>query len=152
MGISIEPYTGESAPAVRAFNSRLQAGGVPADLQFPVEPARPWGAAADAHIREESFVAMDGDAVRGGYTLKPQPFVVRGASRTISQYRLPVSEGIVDRRYVGVGARLLRDAVTSRPLLFALGMGGMSNPLPRMLGAAGWRLSHVRFYFKVCQP
>src|SRR5207244_9419261 len=36
--------------------------------------------------------------------------------------------------------------------LFALGMGGVENPLPRMLKALGWRLWTVPFYFRACQP
>src|SRR6185295_14703242 len=37
-------------------------------------------------------------------------------------------------------------------MLYALGMGGIANPLPRLLSAAGWRLMEVPFFFKIVRP
>jgi hypothetical protein len=70
----------------------------------------------------------------------------------VAHYRLPVSEGIVDKRCAAVGAVMLRRALQRHPLLYALGMGGYAQPLPRMLQAVGWKLWPVPFYFRIVRP
>src|SRR2546425_8475273 len=149
MGIVIERYGSDLEPAVRAFNQRLASGAVPPDFRFPKPEMSSWPALAEPRRPyEESFVAVDARTVRGTYILKHQDFLIRGVVRSIAQYRLPISEGIIDRRYVGVGLRLLRHALDVQPMLFALGMGGFDNALPRMLRALSWRLWVVPFYFR----
>ena len=150
MAIGIQPCTEEWVPAVRAFNQRLAAGGVTPEFHFPESHVPNWLPEGESRrIYQRFFLATDGDAVRGGYILKFQDFSLRGEVRPVAFYRLPLSEGIVNKAYAGVGVHLLRHAVKSQPLLFALGMGGFDNPLPRMLQAAGWSLKAVPFYFKV---
>src|SRR5262245_30545750 len=129
MGIVIQPFTEDRIAAVRAFNARLAAGGA-AEFAFPESP--------DPARRE--FLALDAGAVRGGYILREHDFRAAGAVHRVAHYRLPLSEGLVDRAYAGVGAALLRHAMSQQPMLYALGMGGLDRPLPRMLAAAGWRL------------
>src|SRR6266545_244086 len=152
MPIVIERYGPNVISAVHDFNQRLAAGAVAAEFRLPEgdastgplkEPRRPF---------EERFVAVDADVVRGGYILKHQDFIVQGALHSIAQYRLPISEGIIDRRHVGVGMRLLKHAMDVQPLLFALGMGSVEHALPRMLEALGWRRWTVPFYFRACHP
>ena len=150
MAIGIRPYTEEWTPAVRAFNQRLAAGGIAPEFHFPENHVPHWLREVESRrIYQRYFLATDGDAVRGGCILKFQDFSLRGEVRPVAFYRLPLSEGIVNKAYAGVGVHLLRHAVKSQPLLFALGMGGFDNPLPRMLQAAGWNLRAVPFYFKV---
>ena len=48
-----------------------------------------------------------------------------------------------------LGVRLLNDALSRQPLLYALGMGSMQRPLPKLLTALGWRLVDVPFYFRI---
>lgn len=153
MGIAIEPYGEEHIPAVRAFNARLSAAGVDGEMRFPEHPLTEWlPHLPGRRIYQEPFVALDDGAVRGGFILKHQEFSFRGEARAIAHYRLPLSEGIVDRRYAGLGIRMLRSALQKQPLLFALGMGGFEQPLPRMLKAMGWRMTAVPFHFRVTRP
>ncbi len=77
---------------------------------------------------------------------------MNGRPCTVAHYRLPLSEGIANRAYAGVALQMLRAALAIEPRLYALGMGGMSNALPRMLAAFGWRLVPVSFYFRVIHP
>ncbi|MBV9504503.1 MAG: hypothetical protein JO323_05805 [Acidobacteriia bacterium] len=95
------------------------------------------------------FLAVENCHVRGGYILRPQQFFFHGVPHRAAHYRLPISEGLINQRYVPVGALLLRSALRQEPHLYALGMGGSGNPLPRMLQAAGWSISSVPFYFRV---
>jgi hypothetical protein len=151
--ITICPYTESWIPAVRAFNARLAAGGVSDELRLPEHHVPDWLPKTDGRLPyQEYFLAADGDAVRGGYALKHQDFDVRGQARRLALYRLPLSEGIVDRAYTRAGIMLLRAALREQPLLFALGMGGYDRPLPKMLKAMGWSMCSVPFYFKVLRP
>src|SRR5450432_4037580 len=153
MPIAIQPYTEEWTPAVQAFNRRLSEGGVAPEFHFPDSPVPKWLPKVDGHkIHQEYFIATDGEAVRGGYIVKFQDFSFLGEMRRIGFYRLPLSEGIVNKTYATVGVHLLRHAVKFQPLLFALGMGGFQNPLPQMLKAMGWSLQAVPFHFRVAHP
>jgi len=136
-------------PAVRGFNSRLQAADA---LLFPLtetapqpNPNRPATGIEFRHF----VVVDDGGEVRGGYFLRSQPFWIRGKMHAVAHYNAPLSEGIIDKRYATVGAMMLAHALREQPLLFAMGMGGMDRPLPRMLRAMGWSLLETPFYFLV---
>jgi hypothetical protein len=62
---------------------------------------------------------------------------VNGEIRRVSSYRLPLSDGIVDRAYVSIGIQALRHALAQQPLLISLGMGSVERPLAKMQKAAG---------------
>jgi hypothetical protein len=100
----------------------------------------------------ELFLVVEGSMVRGGYILRRQNFSVAGATLAAAHYRLPLSEGIVNRSYAMLGLRMVRDALVREPRLYALGMGGWDQPLPAMLNRLGWSTSAVPFYFKVVHP
>src|SRR5512133_2372303 len=142
MSISIVRYTPEWKRALDAFHARLRAAGVSAAMAFGEEPER-CGCL---------YLATEAGEVRGGYILNEQEFAIDGAPRCVAHYRLPLSEGIVDKAYAAVGAQLLRHAMKTQPFLYALGMGGLENPLPRMLRAMRWGLYVVRFRFRVLRP
>jgi hypothetical protein len=146
MPIEIVPYSADLRGAVREFNGRLSAQGTDAEMRLPEDPE------TEMLPGSHTYVAVDSSVVRGGYTLRPQRFSFRGAMRCVAHYRLPISEGIIDKRHALLGALLLRDALRKEPLLYALGMGGPHHTLPRMLQAAGWGLSPVPFYFRVAHP
>jgi hypothetical protein len=146
MALEILPYTVERIAGVQAFNARLDAHGVAADQRFPETPDPGWMPGM------ELFLAVDGDAVRGGYILRRQKFQVNGEMVQAAHYRLPLSEGIIDRAHSMLGLRMVRDAMAREPRLYSMGMGGWDKPLPQMLKRLGWRMSEVPFYFKVVHP
>ncbi len=137
----ITKFTPEHSRAVAEFNRRIAAVNGYGEFRFPESPEG-----------LSCFVAVEDGAVRGGFILNEQEFRVRGETRRISHYRLPLSEGIANRSYAGVGLQMLRVAISMQPLMYALGMGGMDRPLPRMLAAMGWRLQEAPFYFRVAHP
>jgi len=146
MPIEIRPFSAEWRQAVRQFNGRLDEANVAPGMRLPEDPQ------TEMLPASESYLAVEEGVVRGGYTLRPQQFSFRGEIRPVAHYRLPVSEGPIDKRYALVGSLLLRSALQKEPLLYALGMGGFEQPLPRMLQAMGWGLSPVPFYFRVVHP
>ena len=146
MPLAIVPYPDDAVPAVRAFNQRLLSGGAPPGLQFPETPHPAWMPGM------ELFLAMDGAVVHGGYILRRHTFSAATATVAAAHYRLPLSEGVVDRAHALLGLRLVRDALAREPRLYALGMGGWDKPLPQMLQRLGWSMCAVPFHFKVVHP
>jgi hypothetical protein len=153
MPISIQPYTEDKIAAVRAFNARLAAGGIAPEFHFPEHPVPHWlPKKDDRHIYQEYFLAIDDEFVRGGFILKYQEFLLGGKTQVLAYYHLPVSEGIVNRKFAGIGVHMLRSAMKMQPTLFALGMGGFDRPLPTMLKALRWEMAMVPFFFQVNHP
>ncbi len=152
MPIVIEPYTPDRVAAVKAFNQRLRDGGEKI-FKFAEQPQSSWlPQCAGETLFEEYFLANDGDAVRGGYVLKHQPFWINGAVAATGYVYSPISEGIVNAQFGKVGLQLMMHALRRQPLLYCLGMGGFDRPLPQMLKAMGWTLCEVPFYFRVVLP
>jgi hypothetical protein len=145
---AIKRYEADIEPAVIRFNKRLRKAGV--RFQFPERCIPSWLPQIDNRdIFQQMFVAAENEEVRGGYILKSQRFVLQGEERTVGNYGLPLSEGTIDKAYNALGLLLLRDALKRSPQLYALGMGGLERPLPRMLNALGWSARLVPFYFRV---
>jgi hypothetical protein len=132
----------EWVDAVRAFNQRIAA----SRQQLPETPRPTWMPGM------EVYLATEGSAVRGGYILRHQKFFFGGQELAVAHYRLPLSEGVVDRNYAMLGVRLVRDALARQPRLYCLGMGGWTKPLPQMLKSLKWRMCEVPFHFKVLRP
>jgi hypothetical protein len=146
MALQVVPYTSKSVQAVREFNLRLRNGGAQEDQEFPETPDPGW--MPDMHL----YVARDDTAVRGGYILRRQLYSVSRETINADHYRLPLSEGVIDRAHAALGMRLVRDALVRQPRLYAMGMGGWDKPLPRMLKLLKWRMCEVPFHFKVVHP
>lgn len=152
MPVQIREFTEDWQESVRDFNRRLANSQLWRPFQFPESPWAELLCGAAGGPREERVLATEDRAVRGAYILRRQDFAFFSELQSIAHYRLPLSEGVVNRSYAGVGFQLVRDALARQPLLFALGMGGLEKPLPRMLKALGWILVVVPFFFKVNRP
>ncbi len=94
---------------------------------------------------------VDGQAVHGGYILQAQPFYIAGEVRLTGNYQMPISEGVVNKKYLYVGMLMLRSVLEQYPLLFGVGMGGggPDQPLPRIYESMGWRVRKIPFFFRV---
>lgn len=152
MAVKIVPYETAHIPAVHAFNARLRAAGVAEAFgmrsllrETNVGIVR----APGSGLYEELFLALDGDAVRGGYSIKHQEYLVNGVVRSIGFFQQPLSEGTIDKRFALIGPRLLRDALGRQPLLYALGIGGYDQAAARLLKGARFTIVTVPFSFRV---
>lgn len=150
--LGIVTYSAEWVPAVREFNRRLTAGGLDPELRFPEEPKAELPTAPEAPLHQEFFLAVEGGAVRGAYFLTFEPWRVAGQTCTVANYRLPLSEGLVDPAWRGVHLALLRDALKRNPLAYCLGMGSYDRPLPRSLQALKWPMFATPFFFRAVRP
>ena len=124
-----------------------------AALTFPESPVPQWLPPVDGReIFHEYFVAVDDDAVRGAYILKHQPFWIGGQRVRASQFRLPLSEGQIDKHFAAVGVQLYLDAVRKQKLLYTVGIGGYQEAFAHLLITAGWKTCAVPFFFRVFHP
>ena len=150
MSLRIQPYTGDWSKAVAEFNQRIRPANAPFQLSETPAPLQLSKRGGRKACREEVFLAVEEDRVRGAYTFKHQEFSVGGRILEVGMCRLPISEGIVDKRYSMVGVMLIRDAVRRQPLLYNLGIGDLNVVIARMVLAMGWRVIRVvPFFFKV---
>ncbi|MBS0377887.1 MAG: hypothetical protein JSS29_05315 [Proteobacteria bacterium] len=134
--------------AIREFNARLSAGGevfqLPGTLAELATPSAPGPA-----LWTEAWVAREDQAVRGGFLLKHEWLLTPQQRIEVGNFQLPLSEGIIDRRYAMVGLNIVHHAIKQLGPLYCLGMGSLSRPLPRLLQRLEWRVEEVPFYFLV---
>ena len=123
-------------------------------MSFPASAVPEWlPKLSGRKLFQELYVAADAEgSVHGGYLFKYQEFRIGNQTLSIGDFQLPVSEGFVNRAYMPSGAALLRNAERRMPLLYSLGMGPLSEPLPRLLAASGWRVTPVPFFFRIVHP
>jgi hypothetical protein len=146
------PYTEEWTGSVREFNVRMLAGGLEEELRFPEPcPAGPAGGAEDAFSREH-VLAVDGSDVRGAYFLTYETWVANRQHHRVANFRLPLSEGFIDARHKGTGRALLSHALQKCPMLYCLGLGDKTRPLPRLLAGQNWMIAETPFYFRCVHP
>jgi len=151
MNIEIRRYTKDDIDSVKAFNKRLSDCVV--SHKFPESETSSWLPDIDGRrIFQEYFLTFDDDIVRGGYILKHQDFYINGKIVPIADYQLPLSEGIIDKKYRLVGVLVLMNALKRQKKLFGLGMGSYDAPIAKTLKAAHWKMYEVPFYFKVVRP
>ena len=149
MGIKIVPYQAAHEEAVGKFNERLRNAGVA--FQFFDRCSSNWlPADKTAAVYRIYRLALDDDGlVRGGYAVRCQDFLIKGEKLRVGNYQLPLSEGICERRFRPLGTRMLRSALREFPYMYSLGMGGIVQPLPKLLEASGFELTLVPFFFRV---
>jgi hypothetical protein len=147
MAFSVIPYGPEHEASVARFNARMRAAAAWTEFLLPERsvPVR-----SDSAVRSTQYIACDdaGD-VRGGIMIVECPGWINGRLQTVVNIQELLSEGIVDRRFMLVAPQLITTAMKFAPYVYAVGMGGKSNPLPRMLTAMGWHVRAVPFYFRM---
>src|SRR5687768_2720012 len=150
--LTIVPFTPEWSSAVRDFNRRLLAGGLDDTLVFPELPEPEFHARATSPLAQEFFVAVDDGIVRGAYFLTIEPWCSYGRDIMVANYRLPLSEGLVNAEYRGVALAIMRHALKRQPYIYCLGMGSYDRPLPRTLAAMKWPMFTTPFFFRSVRP
>jgi hypothetical protein len=145
-------YSPEFVESVKAFNERLRRGGE-TYYHLPETHIPQFSKQAQTDLYQEQFLLLHDGQVRGGYILTHQQFAIHGSYEQVTcGPQLALSEGVVDPKFGLLGALMVKDALARQPLMYALGMGGMEERLPKLLSAMGWVLQSIPFYFKVVNP
>ena len=104
-------------------------------------------------IFERRFILTENNnIIRAGYNLKYQWFKVNEELLQLGYYYNPVTAGLFNKKYNICGILLLNDANKKKSDLFSLGMGGYSEPLPKLLKSMSWNLEKIPFFFKILDP
>jgi hypothetical protein len=148
VAIQIRPYTEEFSGPVAEFNRRVGPAHVP--FRIPETPVPSWlPKVGGRNIYQEIFLAIEDGCVRGAYTFKHQQFSFWGRVLEVGACQMPISEGVVDKRYSLVGPKIVNDALRRQPLSYGLGLGSLDAAITRMLLAMGWSVRAVPFFFRV---
>lgn len=146
MPLTFVPSSPEYLTAITDFNRRLTEKNAPTAFLLSEESM---GEDSGSSIRRQQFLATEQGSVRGGVIELDQPGWLNGAPVRALNYQSPLSEGIADSRYAGVGLQIVRFMQNRSPAAYIVGMGSRSNPLPRLLQAAGWSLTDIPFLYRV---
>ena len=104
-------------------------------------------------IFERRYILTENNnAIKAGYNLKYQWFKVNDNLVQLGYYYNPITAGLFNKKYNICGILLLNDANKKKRDLFSLGMGGYSEPLPKLLKGMKWELEKIPFFFKVIHP
>jgi hypothetical protein len=140
--------TSRDEAAIERFNERLAAGGRRERLPRP-----PGGGDTDDGPRRTLFVAFDRDGeIRAGLQLLHERFFILGDERDGAWIQVPISEGILDRRYALAAFQLGRAVMRRQPLLLGLGVGSLDEAAARILIGAGWAHAPVPFVYLPLRP
>ncbi len=134
---------------VKDFNYRLKKAGV--NYQYPlIASSDVLSIDKDIEIYTKHYIVLDvNNVVRGGYILKYQRFSLYKKNITSVVFQLPLSEGLINKKYNDVSLMIFKDAFSRSDKLFAVGLGGLDKNFPKILRAFGWQLELIPFYFKV---
>lgn len=148
MAISIQPFDASRSAAIAALNRRMAAGG--SSWQFPEHPEpEAFAREEGSPVFQELLVAVDGAAVRGGYTLQHRTAAFRDEERPIGSWYQPISEGSVDPKHSLVAIQMLRDAFRREPLCFGLGLEGLDSQLSKLAATLRCELRLIPFFVRV---
>ncbi len=134
--------------AMIRFNRRLRAGG--RDEQITLRPSLP----GEAKYRPPGFpvhrrmmIAEDGQEIRAAMLLYHHNVYIRGERRDFCWADMPVSEGIIDRKYSLAIIQLMKKALACQPFLMTVGVGTQEVEAFRFLVKFGWRWRPAPFFF-----
>jgi hypothetical protein len=136
-------------PAVARFNQRLREGGrgeeqitlrigLPGEAQY-----RPTG----FPVYRQMMIAEDGREVRAAILLYHNNVFIHGRKQDFCWLDMPISEGIIDRRYSLAIVQLLKAVSRYEPFLMSTGAGPVDKVSFRLLTKLGWRHRVVPFFF-----
>ena len=157
MQVRVEPYSSSFLKSIQRFNERLREAGVEEGFCLPertdaLESGPAFETMPSAPLSKRHFLLVDEHEVRGGFILQDQKFEVCGKRDWVTNIQMPVSEGVVDRRFTHLAVVMLRLILKRTPRAYAVGMGGMDQPFPRLLAASRWHVEPVPFWFYVLEP
>jgi len=139
----------DDIPAVARFNRRLREGGR-GEEQITLRPSLP----GEARYRPEGFpvyrrmmIAEDGREVRAAVLLYHNNIFIQGKKRECCWLDMPISEGIIDRRYSLAIVQLVKAVSRYESFLMSTGAGPEDKESFRLLAKFEWRHHAVPFFF-----
>jgi hypothetical protein len=135
--------------AMIRFNRRLREGGR-GEEQMTLHPSLP----GEARYRPPGFpvyrrmmIAEDGREIRAAMLLYHHNVFIKGERLDFCWADMPVSEGIIDRKYSLAIIQLMKRAAAYQPFLMTMGVGTPDVDAFRFLVKLGWRWRLAPFFF-----
>ena len=141
--ISIERFDSlKHAKMLKDFNNRISSTGLVFDssvhplLRYP------------SIINQEQFILVENEeTIRCVTKIKNQPYFCNGNRINFQDIQIPISESIVNKRFLASNLFFLKSITKRSENMHALGMGGIDQPLPRILNKLGFDLIVIDFLF-----
>ncbi len=152
MTLEIVRHAGRWREGVLAFNQRMADAGERWGLY--VEPEDEWLPEREGvPVWRERYVAVEnGEYVRGGFILKPQPCWLAGETQTFCDWLGPISEGLIEPRHGLVAVRMLRDMIKRQPHLYSWGHGSGNPPVLDLLAKMGFLVHGTPMCVRILRP
>jgi hypothetical protein len=134
--------------AMIRFNQRLRAGG--REEQMTLQPSLPGEAryrSAGFPVYRRMMIAEDGREIRAAMLLYHHNVFIKGEKRDFCWADMPVSEGIIDRKYSLAIIQLMKRATAYQPFLMTMGVGAPEIEAFRFFAKLGWRWRLAPFFF-----
>jgi hypothetical protein len=134
--------------AVSRFNQRLRAGGRREQITLsPSLPGEERYRPAGFPVYRRMMIAEDGREVRAAMLLYHHNVFIEGEKHDFCWADMPLSEGIVDRKYSLAIIQLLKRATAYQPFLMTVGVGTPEVEAHRFFVKLGWRWRLAPFFF-----
>jgi hypothetical protein len=130
------------------FNQRLKAGG--RRERITLRPSLPGEARyrpAGFPVYRRMMIAVDGREIRAAMLLYHHNVFINGERRDFCWADMPISEGIVNRKYSLAIIQLMKKVTASQPFLMTVGVGTPEVEAFRFLVKFGWRRRLAPFFF-----
>ena len=98
-------------------------------------------------VYRRMMIAEDGREVRAAVLLYHNNVFIHGKKRDFCWLDMPISEGIIDRRYSLAIVQLLKAVSRYEPFLMSTGAGPEDKDSFRLLTKLDWRASRRAFLF-----
>jgi hypothetical protein len=139
----------DDIPAVARFNQRLREGGR-GEEQITLRSSLPGEARyrpAGFPVYRRMMIAEDGREVRAAVLLYHNNVFIHGKKRDFCWLDMPISEGIIDRRYSLAIVQLVKAVSRYESFLMSTGAGPEDKDSFRLLTKLDWRHRAVPFFF-----
>lgn len=147
-------YAEESdLPAVARFNERLRAGGRADEMLLEPElPGERKYRPAGFPIARRMLIAEDGQEIRAAMLLCRHNLYLDGERMEFSWTKLPISEGIIDKKYALAIVRVMKKALDDNPFLMGIGGGTPDSDGFQFFVKLKWKHRPIPFFFYPVRP
>jgi hypothetical protein len=148
MSLALELFSAQHLDAARRFNQRLRDGQGDLDYLLPETVSPRQSAPEGTPFLTRQWILMDKGEARGGVLIQEMECTANGRRVPAANLQTPVTEGVFTPKGAHLGPVLIKLAAARIPLLYAVGMGSVDRPFPKMLRALRWNVDLSGFFFR----
>jgi hypothetical protein len=139
--LCLRPLEYADNQAVRDFNNRLQSSGTEVPFLLPE-----WSAERCSHPKQP-WLLLAGNDIRGGVLLTQHRARIGSDEQIAVNIQAPLTEAVINPQFASLSVGLFREIQRRFTFAYAVGMGGLDKPMPRLLKALKWQVDLTPFRF-----